>query len=152
MKRLDIPSLIFVLSGLSVMLIGFWTRASLPISRETGRLWGMFIFLLGMTFFTWAGLYLKGTFLGKVEPVTDHLITEGPYKLIRHPLYLSMIISLLGLCLGLRSFSGIAGVFIVFLPAVVYRAKLEEQALENKYGESWQELYRRTSFLIPFLW
>jgi protein-S-isoprenylcysteine O-methyltransferase Ste14 len=151
-KKVDFPSLLFVLSGLSVMATGFWTKSSLPVSRETGRLLGMFIFLLGMTLFTWAGLYLKSAFYGSVEPVNDQLVADGPYGLIRHPLYLSMIISLLGISIALRSFWGIVAVFLTFLPALLYRARLEERALEKKHGTTWHEFERRTFFLVPFLW
>jgi protein-S-isoprenylcysteine O-methyltransferase Ste14 len=134
------------------MAIGFWTRASLPISRETGRLLGMFIFLTGMTLFTWAALCLKGAFYGNVEPVTNQLVADGPYSLVRHPLYLSMLISLFGLGIALRSFWGLTAIFVLFLPALLYRARLEERSLEKKHGTAWQEFEKRTFFLFPFVW
>jgi len=152
MRKYNLPSTIFVLSALATMAIGFWSKSSLPVSRETGRLLGMFIFLLGMTLFTWACLCLQSAFYGSVEPVTDQLVVNGPYSLVRHPLYLSMIISLFGLGIALRSFLGIVAIFVLFLPALICRARLEEQALERKYGTSWQEFERRTFFLVPFLW
>ena len=152
MKIVDFPSLLFVLSGLSVMAMGFWTKSSLPVSRETGRLLGMFAFLSGISLFTWAGLCLKNALYGSVKPVTDHLIVDGPYGLVRHPLYLSMLISLFGIGIALRSFWGLIAVFILFLPALIYRAKLEEQALERKHGITWREFEKRTFFLIPFIW
>lgn len=152
MKRINFPSALFVLSALTVLAIGFWTRASLPITREFGRVLGMTIFLLGMTLFAWAGICLSRAFYGSVEPVTDHLITQGPYARIRHPLYLSALISLIGLCLSLRSLWGIVWVFILFLPALIFRAILEEEALENMHGTGWFEFKSRTCFLVPFLW
>jgi protein-S-isoprenylcysteine O-methyltransferase Ste14 len=152
MVKIDFPSSIFVLSALSIMAIGFLTPASLPISREIGRHLGLFVFLSGMSLFTWASLCLKVAFYGCVVPVTQRLVTNGPYSQIRHPLYLSMFIILVGLCLALRSLFGIAGIFIFFLPAVVYRARLEEQALETSFGRYWQEYKRRTFFLLPFVW
>jgi protein-S-isoprenylcysteine O-methyltransferase Ste14 len=152
MKKVNIPAVIFVLSALTIMAINFWTRATLPISRETGRLLGMFIFLSGMILFTWAGLSLKGAFYGNVKPVTDQLVMDRLYRYVRHPLYLSMIVSLVGLCLTLSSLLGIVGVFIVFLPAVVYSARLEEEALDKKVGAIWREYTRKTEFLFPFLW
>jgi protein-S-isoprenylcysteine O-methyltransferase Ste14 len=151
-NRINFPALIFVLSGVSVMVISFGTRAHLPISRETSRLWGMIIFLLGMTLFTWAGLCLKNAFFGTVEPVSDRIIKDGPYHWVRHPLYLSMIISLIGISLMLRSIWGIIGVFVFFLPSVVYRAQLEEQALAGKFGIYWEEYVVKTTFLVPLLW
>lgn len=120
MKRVNVPALLYVLSASSVIIVAFWTRSSLSISRETRRLWGMFVFLLGMTLFTWAGLCLKGAFFGNVEPATGELITNGPYNLVRHPLYLGTAISLTGLCLSLRSLWGIQSVLFLFLPALIH--------------------------------
>jgi len=152
MKKINLPSLIFVLSALSVMAISFWTRTSLPIPRESSRLLGMFVFLSGMTLFTWAGLYLKCAFYGSVEPETGQIIKDGPYRWVRHPLYLSMIVSLAGFSLMVRSFWGIVSVFALFLPSLIYRAKLEEQALDHKYGSKWQKYARKTAFLVPFIY
>jgi len=152
MRKINFPSAIFVISALIAMAIGFWTRASLPVSRESGRLLGMLVFLSGMTLFTWAGVCLQQAFYGNVEPLTDQIVTEGPYRWLRHPLYLSMLISLIGINLALRSWWGIAGVLIIFLPSLIYRAKLEDQAMEKKFGSCWQEFAGRTFFLLPLIW
>jgi protein-S-isoprenylcysteine O-methyltransferase Ste14 len=84
--------------------------------------------------------------------MTDEIITDGPYRKIRHPLYLSMIIALIGTSLMLRSFWGVLTIGMLFLPAVVYRARLEEKVLQAKFGRDWMNYQRRTSFLLPYLW
>jgi protein-S-isoprenylcysteine O-methyltransferase Ste14 len=152
MRKINLPSAIFVIAALIVMAIGFWTRASLPISRESGRLLGMLVFVLGMILFTWASVYLKQAFFGNVEPLTEQIVTDGPYRWMRHPLYLSMLIALIGFNLALRSWWGIAGALVLFLPALVYRAKLEDRAMERRFGSGWQEFAGRTFFLLPLIW
>jgi protein-S-isoprenylcysteine O-methyltransferase Ste14 len=152
MRKINLPSAIFVFAALIVMVIGFWTRASLPVSRESGRLLGMLVFLSGMTLFTWAGVCLQRAFYGNVEPLTDRIVTEGPYRWLRHPLYLSMLIALIGINLALRSWWGIVGGLVLFLPALVYRARLEDRAMEKRFGLSWQEFTGRTYFLLPLIW
>ncbi len=152
MKPEKLAPLLFVLSALVLFGISWLTRSSLPISKQSSRLLGGAIFLLGMVAFTWVVVFLKAAFLGEVAPVTDHLVTNGPYRWIRHPLYLSMIITLLGITLALRSLWGIGAIFALFLPAVVYRAKLEEEALAQKFGQNWDEYAIHTTFLLPWLW
>ncbi|MEJ2711251.1 MAG: isoprenylcysteine carboxylmethyltransferase family protein [Anaerolineales bacterium] len=152
MQKINLPSAIFALSALIAMAIGFWTRASLPIPRESGRLLGMLVFLSGMTLFTWASVYLKQAFFGNIEPLTEQIVTDGPYRWMRHPLYLSMLIALIGFNLALRSGWGMVGVLVLFLPSVVNRARLEDQAMQKKFGSSWQEFAGRTFFLLPPIW
>jgi protein-S-isoprenylcysteine O-methyltransferase Ste14 len=97
-------------------------------------------------------VHLKGSFYGTIAPVTDEMVKGGPYRWVRHPLYLSMLITLLGIALAFRSLWGVVGVVVFFLPAVVYRARLEEEALAQKFKRDWDDYAERTSFLIPKCW
>lgn len=151
MKRVSLSGLFFILSSLIVIGISTWTRSSLSIFGEAGKSLGLALFSLGMVGFIWAVLYLRETFLGIIAPVSDRLITNGPYRWVRHPLYLSMMIMLLGLALSFRSLWGVLTTLAFFVPAVIYRAYLEERALAEKYKGAWRDYSRHTSFLIPFL-
>ena len=152
MRKDRIAGAIFVLTALIVLGISVLSRASLPTTRMIGKLIGCFIFLLGMVAFLWVLVHLRDAFRGTVAPVTDQLVTTGPYRWTRHPLYLSMIITLVGIAIALRSLWGVVGVFVLFMPAVVYRAKLEEGALSIKFGSAWNDYVNRTRFIVPFLW
>jgi protein-S-isoprenylcysteine O-methyltransferase len=152
MKREDLPALWHVLTGLVVMGISFWTRSDAWIPKDIAKPLGMSVFAVGMAVFTWALVYLKGAFLGNVSPVTDRLIRNGPYRWVRHPLYLGMVVALFGLALGMGSPWGVAGVVALFFPAGAYRAKQEERALAREFGQEWQDYADRTCFLIPWLW
>lgn len=152
MKHDNLAPLFFVLSALAVMMIGWLTRSSWHITKEISKPLGGAIFLLGMGAFVWIIFYLREAFLGDIAPVTDLLVTSGPYRWVRHPLYLSMIVILVGIAIIFRSLWGVVGVFVLFLPALVYRAKLEEQALSGKFGHTWEVYLQRTYFLIPPLW
>lgn len=150
--RDNFAALIFVLAALVVMGISWLTRSSLPISRDWGKLLGELIFVLGMAVFVWAAVLLKGAFRGTVAPVSDLLVRKGPYSWVRHPLYLSMIVTLFGITVALRSLWGMIGLFSLFIPAVIYRAKLEEEALAEAFGDDWDAYISRTSFLVPWIW
>jgi protein-S-isoprenylcysteine O-methyltransferase Ste14 len=152
MRKDRLAATLFVLSSLVAIGVAFWTRSSLPLSRRVGKPVGEVVFLLGMAVFVWAVVHLKGSFYGTVTPVTDELIKSGPYRWVRHPLYLGMIITLLGIGIALRSLWGVVGIFALFLPTVVYRARLEEEALAQKFKPDWDDYAERTSFLIPRYW
>jgi len=42
-------------------------------------------------------------------------------------------------------------VFLFFLPSEVYRAKLEERALESRFRDEWDQYKSRTGFMLPVL-
>jgi protein-S-isoprenylcysteine O-methyltransferase Ste14 len=151
MKRESLAPLVFVLTALAAMAVSLWTRSSIPVSRDGARLLGGAIFLLGMALFAWSAAFLKAAFLGEVEPTMDRLIHNGPYGSMRHPLYLGMIISLFGIAVALRSLWGIAAVTVLFFPAVLWRAGLEEKALARRFDQAWKEYRRKTGFLFPRL-
>jgi protein-S-isoprenylcysteine O-methyltransferase Ste14 len=152
MRKDRLVATLFVLSSLVAIGVALWTRSSLPISRQVGKPLGEVVFLLGMAFFIWAVMHLKGSFYGTVAPVSDEMVKSGPYRWVRHPLYLGMLITLLGIALASRSLWGVVGVVVFFLPAVVYRARLEEEALAQKFKRDWDDYAERTSFLIPKYW
>jgi protein-S-isoprenylcysteine O-methyltransferase Ste14 len=105
-----------------------------------------------MLLFSYAVLHLRETFGGNVEPVTDKLIRSGPYRWVRHPLYLAMIISILGITIGMRSWAGLAITMLVFIPLTVIRFRFEDAALKTKFGMDWDEYASRTKAIIPYFY
>ena len=145
MNQDNLVALLTPLTFLLAVGVSFLTRTTLPMPRELAR----GLFLSGMILFTWAMLNLKRAFYGQVEPVTNELVRSGPYRWIRHPLYLGMVIFTLGMPLGFGSMWGMVAVLFLFVPAVVYRARLEEQALARKFGQAWSEYAKQTFFMFP---
>ena len=152
MSRESIASLLYVASWVLVIVIALFARINVPALGAAAKLLGGLIFLCGMLLFGWAARYLKAGFLGNIEPVSDTLVAQGPYRLVRHPLYLGTLLSTIGLVVGLRSLWGLVTVFVFFLPAAIYRARLEERAVARKFGDDWDAYVSRTSFLFPWAW
>jgi protein-S-isoprenylcysteine O-methyltransferase Ste14 len=77
------------------------------------------------------------------------LITSGPYALVRHPMYLGIILAAWG---GLLLYCTWACVFaaVVFLGLAV-RARREEQALAAEFGAEWGAYCRRVPGWLPRL-
>jgi protein-S-isoprenylcysteine O-methyltransferase Ste14 len=152
MNRENLAGCIFVASALVVMGLSFYTRSSIPIPRDVGKAVGIVIFCMGMLLFAWATICLRQAFLGTVVPISEQLVLNGPYRWVRHPLYLSMIITLLGIIIVLESLGGIISLVVLFLPSSVYRAKLEERALAKKFGQAWDAYVAGTYFIVPWFW
>lgn len=144
------PSILNGVTGVVVILISFFVDLRFPISREIAKPLGLVIVFLGMALVLWATWHIREAFLGEVEPRLEVLVQDGPYRLLRHPVYLGMTVALAGLTLTTRSWPGLVGVFLLFLPSEIYRARLEENALFRKFGEEWEEYADQTGFFLPF--
>ncbi|WP_246150670.1 methyltransferase family protein [Streptomyces qinzhouensis] len=82
----------------------------------------------------------------------QRLITDGPYRFVRHPGYCGSLLVWSGYSLGLGN--GIAWVVVTVLLLAVYgrRIAAEERMLLAAFGAQYTEYQRRTHKLVPFLY
>ena len=126
-----------------------WSAISLPKSlRWLGSAFGLAMLPLLYWVFSSIGNNISETFLTKEKHV---LVTHGPYRWVRHPLYSAATISLVALSvlaanwfmLGMAcaAFLGIAGLVI----------PREEAELIQKFGDEYREYMERTARFAPRL-
>ena len=80
-----------------------------------------------------------------------HLVTNGPYRFVRHPGYLGEIMSMSGVGISLGSIVGI-GLAIISVFLVLKRLQHEEEMLMTEFGNEYQNYAKRTKRLIPFIY
>jgi protein-S-isoprenylcysteine O-methyltransferase Ste14 len=104
--------------------------------------WGLPLVVLGLLVRTWA--------LGHICK-DEKLCVDGPYSLVRHPLYLGNLIVLAGLLVV--AWSPVMAVAATVAAALNYRAVLgeEERGLEARFGDEWREYVARTPGMVPRL-
>jgi len=101
----------------------------------------------------WSRAVLHEFFTLKVLIHHKHkLIKEGPYSLIRHPGYLSLLLFLLGIALAFSSWFGLALVFLLFVPALLYRIAKEEELMIKKFKKDFIYYMHSTKKLVPYLY
>jgi protein-S-isoprenylcysteine O-methyltransferase Ste14 len=110
---------------------------------------------LGLVLFS-AGLSLRlisrrtlGKYYSYGLKPPEKLITHGIYKHIRHPCYFAMLLYTMGTPLVFSSLYGFV-VTIGFVPFILYRIKIEEKMLIEKFGDTYREYMKKTKKLIPF--
>jgi protein-S-isoprenylcysteine O-methyltransferase Ste14 len=82
---------------------------------------------------------------------TQQLVTTGPYRTIRNPIYTSFLLILGALLLISANWSvGISWIASVALDAAV-RIRYEERAMTDRFGEEYIEYRKRTGRLFPKL-
>lgn len=76
------------------------------------------------------------------------LVTSGPYRRVRHPLYSSMLLTIPGFALLARNTLVLAGGVAVLL-VLLLRVRREEKALLSRFGEEYRSYRDRTGALVP---
>ena len=83
--------------------------------------------------FLLASVLALGTCFG-VLPEARGLVTRGPYKLVRHPVYLGELGACAGLVMGAATTWNLTAVGVLLVAQLV-RMRLEERALEREFPE-----------------
>lgn len=99
--------------------------------------------------FTLASVLSLGTCFG-VLPEARGLVTRGPYRLVRHPVYVGEIGAFAGFVLASQRPAN-AVLLIVFVAAQLARLRLEEAALLAAFPDEYGAFAARTPRLIPSL-
>jgi len=126
-----------------------WMRQSLlpDTWRLPAAMIGLGCSIVGYSIAIWAMVYLRRSFALFVS-VRD-VVTNGPYRLVRHPIYCGYLIDAAGLMLAGASVGMlILGAGHIFL--LVYRARMEEQMLAGT-DPAYRLYLARTGFLLPRL-
>ncbi len=107
---------------------------------------GMIIILITVAF----AIYIHSLFPRKHERPEDfdHLMTDGPYKYVRHPLYSTFIVMGFGIALYFVSFPGILfNIFLIFMWEKL--AETEEKELLEYWGDEYREFIKTRPRFFP---
>jgi protein-S-isoprenylcysteine O-methyltransferase Ste14 len=77
------------------------------------------------------------------------LVTTGPYRLVRHPIYAGMLGLMLATALAFSHWFVIIPATIVFVVGTKIRVQSEERLLRETFGEEFEVYSRRVPMLIP---
>jgi len=81
------------------------------------------------------------------QPVID----TGPYRLVRHPAYSGLLLSLVGFALALGNWASLATMLVLPSAAFTYRIAIEEAALLSTLGDPYARYMQHTWRPIPFV-
>ncbi len=90
--------------------------------------------------------------LGKsfsIIPQTRHLVVQGPYRLVRHPIYLGEIITYFGMALASISIPNVLVVLLLIL-SQIYRAIQEEKLLAETFPDYLHYASKTPAFIPGF--
>jgi len=142
-------------------LIGFFL-AWLPAYTDQKGIWvldgevvrwlGVALFVGGGALRVWPVFVLGRRFSGLVAIQPGHtLVTDGVYRVIRHPSYLGLVVNTLGWALAFRSGAGVL-LTVALIPPLLARIRAEEALLRAVFGGAYAAYCSRTWRLIPRLY
>jgi protein-S-isoprenylcysteine O-methyltransferase Ste14 len=111
---------------------------------------GCVLALAGAALVLWSRAELGSAW--SLVPMADQgagLVTTGPYRLVRHPIYFGLSILALGQAIAFSSWPAIAVVFFAIVPTFAWRAWAEERLLADTFGERYTAYRSRTGMIIP---
>jgi protein-S-isoprenylcysteine O-methyltransferase Ste14 len=114
---------------------------------------GIAVFVTGAVLRGWSFLTLGKYFSYVIEVSPDQpVVTAGPYRAVRHPTYAGGMLIFLGLGLASANWIGLAAITLLPLAIVIWRIRIEENALLTTLGERYRSYAGQHKRLVPLVW
>ncbi|HSZ35444.1 MAG TPA: isoprenylcysteine carboxylmethyltransferase family protein [Acidimicrobiales bacterium] len=111
---------------------------------------GLVVFLAGLALAIWARRYLGQNWgMPMSEKVDPELVTTGPYRRVRHPIYSGLILAMIGTAIALSWYWLLAVVLVGSY--FVYSAVMEERYMAGLFPDTYPAYKRSTNMLVPFV-
>ena len=137
--------------GLTATIVGVILQPQRLRELTTHNIAGLLLFIFGMTLAIVAAATLRHQYSSSLVIREGHeLITHGPYRFVRHPIYFGVLIACIGIAVFAGSWLGLL-FMLALVPIVLNRIRMEERLLAQEFGEVYEAYRRSTPKLIPFL-
>ena len=147
--------LIFSADSLSGFLGASWGLIKQPQNLSmipVLRIVGLAFFIIGLTIMIVGQATLLRNYSGTVIIREDHqLITRGIYRFTRNPIYLGLIMVVIGIPVFGASLYGFL-ISLVLIPIILNRIRLEEELLTEEFQDVYLKYKETTKRVIPFIY
>ena len=113
--------------------------------------YGLLFQILGIGIGLWAIFTMRpGNFNIQPEVKSDFIVKKGPYKWIRNPMYLAIILFYLPIVFKNSNLINII-LSIVLIAVLIIKILMEEEFLKIRFGDEYLTYKSKTKRIIPFL-
>ena len=111
---------------------------------------GLALFVAGLALAVWARVYIGRNWGTPMSQKADpDLVTSGPYRRIRHPIYSGIILAMIGTAVALSPFWLVP--VVILGGYFVYSATNEERYMTQRFPDTYPDYKHSTKMLIPFI-
>jgi protein-S-isoprenylcysteine O-methyltransferase Ste14 len=111
---------------------------------------GLGLFVVGLGFAIWARIHIGRNWGTPMTQKQDpELVTTGPYRLVRHPIYAGILVAGVGTAVAL-SWLWLTAVLLTGI-YFVYSATVEERYLSQQFRDVFAAYKSSTKMLVPFV-
>jgi protein-S-isoprenylcysteine O-methyltransferase Ste14 len=123
-----------------------------PLDLPSGiRLAGLAISVGSAIFAAWAMWSLGKSYGIRMDLFEGHrLVTKGPYRLTRHPMYLGIVSFHFGATVAMESLALFVITILYVIPFTLARIRAEDRVLAEGFGEEFRAFAGRVPALVPF--
>ncbi len=151
---LTLPILVTIIIPLVILLLfdrTFITRLyKLHILQI---IFGIFFMIIGLILLIWCISLFFSSGNGTLMPIskleTQKLVIKGPYRYIRHPMILGVIIILLGESVLFGSWWLLGFSIFFFILNLIYLPLVEEKGLEKRFGDEYLQYKAKVHGWLP---
>lgn len=143
----------FALLTTIFLAIGLQEIQSYEIAAEILRWSGLLLFAAGVFLRLWGIVHLKNQFTRHVTVSEgDQIVSTGPYRKLRHPLYTGLLLIALGMALFFTSLIAAVWGALVVTWSLIRRIESEEQLLLKKFGPEYGHWMESRARLLPYIY
>ncbi len=145
--RRPVVSVIFIAA---LLLLRSFGGDVAPVHTLGLQVLGVALLLAGLGLAVWARVHLGRNWgMPMTEKQEPELVTSGPYRLVRHPIYSGLLLGFLGTAMATNALWLVT--IAVVTPYFLYSAKVEEANMTRTFPAAYPEYRARTKMLIPFV-
>lgn len=133
-----------------VIVLRVFRAGGLAVHGLAPHVVGLVLFGCGLGLAVWARVHLGRNWgMPMTEKAEPELVTSGPYRFVRHPIYSGILLAMLGSALATNLYwlivFGVMGVYFI------YSATVEERLMTKSFPTVYPGYRARTKMLIPFV-
>jgi protein-S-isoprenylcysteine O-methyltransferase Ste14 len=134
----------------AIALVRLFKLGTVTVSSPVLQVVGLILFAAGLGLAVWARVYLGRNWgMPMTERAEPELVTSGPYRFVRHPIYSGILLALLGTALATNLYWLI--VLVVLGAYFAYSATVEERLMTTSFPRDYPSYKAHTKMLIPFV-
>lgn len=138
--------LLYIVWILKIWNLSFWEKLDLILI-----FFWIFLVIVWTIFNVVWRYYLSSNWANHIKIYKDHfLVKTGPYKIVRHPLYASLIWFWIWVSIVYLNYMMLTLVIFIFIPMMYYRARQEEKLLNKNFLE-YKNYKKNTWMFFPKL-